>query len=122
MGHKPDVVQKSKFEYSPLGRVFNKGLKIDEKQAGLLKEPKNFEDKTDNQLTENKDNQLGIKSIGYTVKEELSQEAKNMLEKIYNKEKFINYMKLGFTGVNKRDYDFTNFSSLRDLFRAIYYE
>ena len=30
-------------------------------------------------------------------------------------------MKLGFTGGNKKDYDFTNFSPLIDLFRAIYY-
>ena len=26
LGYKPDVVQKAKFEYSPLGQVFNKGL------------------------------------------------------------------------------------------------
>ena len=26
LGHKPDVVQKAKFEYSPLGQIFNKGL------------------------------------------------------------------------------------------------
>ena len=31
LGYKPDVVQKAKFEYSPLGQVFNKGLKTDEK-------------------------------------------------------------------------------------------
>ena len=27
--YKPDVVQKAKFEYSPLGRMFNKGLEKD---------------------------------------------------------------------------------------------
>ena len=26
LGYKPDVVQKAKFEYSPLGQVFHKGL------------------------------------------------------------------------------------------------
>ena len=26
LGYKPHVVQKAKFEYSPLGQVFNKGL------------------------------------------------------------------------------------------------
>ena len=26
LGYKPDVVQKAKFEYSPMGQVFNKGL------------------------------------------------------------------------------------------------
>ena len=92
MGYKPDVVQKAKFEYSPLGQVFNKGLEKDEKQ-GLLKRLKNIDDKTDNQLKENEDNQLGIKSIGYTVRQELSQEAKNMLEKLNNKEKIINQKK-----------------------------
>ena len=89
LGYKPDVVQKAKFEYSPLGQIFNKGLGKDEKQVGLLKRLKNIEDKTDNQLKENKGNQLGIKSIGYTVKEELSQEAINMLEKLNNEEKAI---------------------------------
>ena len=53
MGYKPDAVQKAKFEYSPLGQVFNKGLEKDEKQ-GLLKRLKNIDDKTDNQLKEDK--------------------------------------------------------------------
>ena len=65
--------------------------------------------------------QLGIKSIGYTVGQELSQEPKNMLEKLNNQEKLSNYKKLVFTRGNKKDYDFTNFGSLRQLLRAIYY-
>ena len=44
-----------------------------------------------------------------------------MLERLNNQEKLINYRKLGFTGGNNKDYDFTNFSPLRELFRAIYY-
>ena len=50
LGYKPDVVQKAKSEYSPLGQVFNKGLLVGEKQEGLLKRSKNIEDKADNQL------------------------------------------------------------------------
>ena len=42
LGYKPDVVQKAKFEYSPLGQVFNKGLGKDEKQVGLLKRLKKY--------------------------------------------------------------------------------
>ena len=68
-----------------------------------------------------KNNQLGIKSIGYTVKEELIQEARNMLEKLNNQEKLISHKKLYFKRGNKVDYDFTKFSSLIELFRAIYY-
>ena len=37
MRYKPDVVKKAKFEYSPLGQVFDKGLKTDERQEALLK-------------------------------------------------------------------------------------
>ena len=40
LGYKPDVVQKAKFEYSPLGQVFNKELDSSEKQEGLLKKIK----------------------------------------------------------------------------------
>ena len=64
LGYRPDSIQKSKFEYSPLGQVFNKRLTIDEKSEGLLKIPKNIEDKTDNQLIaieNNIDNQPAIK-------------------------------------------------------------
>ena len=41
------------------------------------------------QLNENKDSQLGIKSIGYIIKQELSREAKNMLEKLNNQENLL---------------------------------
>ena len=86
LGYKRDPLQKAKFEYSPLGQVFNKGLDSNEKSEGLLKRLKNIEDKTDNQLKtiegKNKDSQLSIKSIGYAIKEELSEEAKNILEKL----------------------------------------
>ena len=49
LGYKPDPIQKAKFEYSPLGELFNKGLDKNEKQEGLLKKLKNIEDKTNNQ-------------------------------------------------------------------------
>ena len=35
--YRPDPVQKAKFEYSPLGQVFNKGLDSGEKQEGFKK-------------------------------------------------------------------------------------
>ena len=61
LGYKPDMVQKAKFEYSPLRQVFNKGLEKDERHVGLLKKLKNIEDKTDNQLKENR------QSIGHKI-------------------------------------------------------
>ena len=94
---------------------------MSEKNEGLLKTLKNIKDKTDKQLKEYKDNQLGVKSIGYTIKQKLIQEAKNMLEKLNNKEKIINCSKLNLKGGNNVDYDFSNFRPLRELFRVIYY-
>ena len=110
----------SLLEYSLLGQVFNKGLYASEKNEGLLKRLKDIEDKIDTRLKENKDTQLGVKSIGYAVKKELSQEAKNMLEKFNNQEKLIDYKKHNFKGGNNVDYDFSNFRPLRELFRVIY--
>ena len=121
LGYKADVVQKAKFEYSPLGHIFNKGLNTDDKKKGLLKRLKNIEDKTDQQLEENKDNQLCVKSVGYTVKEELSQEAKNILELLNSQGKLINYKKLNFRGGNNIDYDFSEYRSSKELFKAICY-
>ena len=37
LGYRPDPLQKAKFEYSPLGETFNKGLEKNEKQKGCYK-------------------------------------------------------------------------------------
>ena len=55
-GYKPDVVPKAKFDCTPLGQVFNKGLNAGKKEERLLKRLKNIEDKTHKQLKEDKDN------------------------------------------------------------------
>ena len=86
-----------------------------------MKKLKNIEDKTDRQPNENKDYQLGLKSIGYKFKKGLSQEAKTEFDKIVDKERSINYLKLYFKGGNNKEYDFINFSPLREIFRKIYY-
>ena len=45
MGLKSSTVEQAKFEYSPLGKIFNKGLeKEEDKKEGLLKRLKNIED------------------------------------------------------------------------------
>ena len=45
LGYKPDVIQKTKFEYSPLRTAFDKNLDEKDKKEGLLKRLKNNEDK-----------------------------------------------------------------------------
>ena len=49
LGLKPSTVEQAKFEYSPLGKIFNKGLSEDDK-IGLFKRLKNIEDKNKEQL------------------------------------------------------------------------
>ena len=67
LGYKPDVNQKAKFEYSPLGKVFNKGLDESDKKEGLLKRLKNIEDKNEQQLQ-------AIKNQSETIKHQQEKE------------------------------------------------
>ena len=123
LGYKPDIIQKAKFEYLPLGKVFNIGLVESDKKEGLLKGLKNTEDNSEEQLKmiENKkDNQLGIKSATNVLDEELSQESKNVLTKLSN-QKTINYFVVSFKRDKNLDFDFRNYRSLKELFKGIYY-
>ena len=36
LGLKPSTIEQTKFEYSPLGKIFNKGLSEDDKKEGLI--------------------------------------------------------------------------------------
>ena len=40
LGCKPKVVEHAKFDYSPLGKVFNKGMAEDDQEEGPLKRVK----------------------------------------------------------------------------------
>ena len=61
LGLKPSTVEQAKFEYSPLGKIFNKGLDKDDQKEGLFKRLKNIESAQKNLIREN-DNE----SIYYT--------------------------------------------------------
>ena len=50
LGYKRSEFEQAKFDYSPLGKFFNKGLKEEDKKEGLLKRLKNTEDKSEEQL------------------------------------------------------------------------
>ena len=50
LGLKPNTIEQARFEYSPLGKIFNKGLSEDDKKEGLFKRLKNIEDKNKEQL------------------------------------------------------------------------
>ena len=105
LGYRPNPVQNAKFEYSPLGQVFNKGLDSSEKQ-GLLKRLTNIEDKTDNQLKaiEGQNNELDLVKNQKTKQsdpigkikfsnEKLNKLAEDVIKKIKNmKMKILNIL------------------------------
>ena len=60
LGYKPDTVEKVKFEYSPIGKVFTDGLAKEDKskKVGLFKQLKNIGDNLVE--VDNNDNKVGI--------------------------------------------------------------
>ena len=55
IGYQPKVLEQKKFDYSPLGKIFNKGLDKDDKEERLFKRLKNIEGKNKELLDEIKD-------------------------------------------------------------------
>ena len=55
LGLKSRTVEQAKFEYSPWGKSFNKGLSKDDKKEGLFKRLENIKDKNEEQLQAIKD-------------------------------------------------------------------
>ena len=106
LGLKPSTVKQARFEYSPLSKFFNKGLKEEERKEGPLKILKNIEGKNEQQLKAIEDQgnkQLNtIKNISTGSKllkpisffRGLSPEAKQLMNEIKEDEKDIDPEKL----------------------------
>ena len=47
LGYKPSVFQQAKFDYSPLGNTFTKGLDKDDQKEGLFKKLESIKDKNE---------------------------------------------------------------------------
>ena len=66
LGLKPSTIEQAKFEYSPLSKVFNKGLDKDDQKEGLFNRLKNIENAQKNLIRED-DNE----NIYYTLDQNL---------------------------------------------------
>ena len=55
LGLRPNNIEQAKFEYSPFGKSFNKGLEKDDKKEGLFNRLENIKDKSGEQLQVIKD-------------------------------------------------------------------
>ena len=78
LGLQPSTVEQAKFEYSPLGKIFNKVLDKDDQKEGLFKRLENIESKA---KSENKKESKPIK------KEEQSEALKDEPTFAYKKPK-----------------------------------
>ena len=110
----PSSIEQGKFEYSPLGKIFNKGFEKEEekeenKKVGLRR-LKNIEDKNENQLKVLKD-QLEKQPIISKVKSPIFNKVplRNLLDdkslkafdEIRNQDENIDYSRLNFIGSSK---------------------
>ena len=104
LGYMPNIIHKVKFEYSPLGKVFNNGLDESDKTEGLLKRLKNIEGKNKKQLEEiecrgkrqldategkNKDQLDEIEYNGERQLEAIKKQGKMILEAINKQKKHL---------------------------------
>ena len=81
LGLKPSIVEYAKFEYSPLGKIFNKGLYKGDQKEGFFKRLKNVENPQKKQ--QQKNNNIDTKSPNvFDYLKSLSQEAKYLMDEI----------------------------------------
>ena len=126
MGLKPSTVEQAKFEYSPLGKIFNKGLNENDQKEGLLKGLKNIEDKNEKKLKAIEDHgkkQLDIdskslKSISYFSQS--STNAKELFEKIKKEKNDTDPEKFVCVKTDGTIFNFNKFKNELDLASNIY--
>ena len=113
-------IEQTKFEYSPLGKIFNKGLDKDDQKEGLFKRLKNIENAqknlingNDSEHNEDKDQEkqqnkdIGLKPLDvFDYLKSLSQEVKDLMNEIEDAENDIDIYKLVFFGSNREKFSF----------------
>ena len=110
LGLKPSTIELTKFEYSPLGKIFNKRLSEDDKKKLLLKRFKNIED--ENKVKNKVENKV-IKEVTDFVDQPLSSEAIKLINEIKTIQKNVDYRKLKIKGGNNVDYDFSDYRTFK---------
>ena len=124
LGYRPSVLEQTKFDYSPLGKVFNKGLdNKDDKKEELFKRLKNIEGKNEVQLQAIEDQgkkqldaikniNIGsepLKAIGFFSK--INEKAKKSMNEIKIIDDWLDTAQLICTNTDgKIKYDFNNFT------------
>ena len=95
LGLKPSTVEQAKFEYSPLGKIFNKGLDKDDQKEGLFKRLKNIENAQKGLINDNNKNKpdiARIKSSLSCIFDSISSKSKDE-DKDENEKLHVNFIK-----------------------------
>ena len=133
MGLKPNTIEESKFEYSPLDKIFNKVLSEDDKKR-LLKRLENIKDKNEKQLQVIKDQRekllKELKNINRrkTLKttDESSEEKEEVYKLLFDSKKIndtLDNAELVSTKTDGTKYDFNRFLlSLRCIEKIYQYK
>ena len=108
LGLKPSTVEQARFEYSPLGKIFNEGLNKNDQKEGLFKRLKDIEDSEEKQQ---QNNNINTESPDvFNNLKSLSQEAKDLIDEIEDENDDIDDGKLLFIGSNKERFNFNIFN------------
>ena len=111
LGYKPSVIDKGKFEYSPLGKIFNDVLKEENKKEGLLKRVKNIGDKSEELLKVLKDHsekQTIISKVknpnfnNVSFRSLLDANSVKVFNEIKEQGETVDYSRLDFVGSSKK--------------------
>ena len=139
LGLKPNTIEQARFEYSPLGNIFNKGLDKDDQKEGLFKRLKNIENAQKN-VIRNDDNEIYTPRSEFDDKDEkeqsnnidtipsnifnylksLSPEANDLIDEIEEDDDDIDINKLAFINSNQEKFNFNTFRMPLNFLSAIY--
>ena len=121
LGLKPSTIEQARFEYSPLGKIVNKGLSENDKEEGLFKRLENIknvqkifirdsnkDDKDKKQQTNNIDTKP---PNVFNYLKSLSQEADDLMDEIEQANDDIDLNMLEFIGNNNENLNFNTFKS-----------
>ena len=136
LGLKPSTIEQTKFEYFPLGKIFNKGFDEDDKKEGLFRRLKNFENAQRNKVNskikkimkimkmrikkqQQNNNKESTLLNGFDYLKSLSQEARDLMDEIEDVNDDIDDSKLLFIGSNKEKFNFITFKKPLNFISAI---
>ena len=115
LGLKPSIVEQDKFEYSPLGKVFNKEVSEDDKKESLFKRLKNIENAQKGLIggdDKDKDKKINSnidtkQSNVFDYLKSLSEEANDLMDELKDGNDDIDDGQVLFIGSNNKRFNLT---------------